>query len=204
MSPSKINEINLVIATSNRGKIREFRKLLACLPFNVIAQPELLNIEETGLTFAENARIKAFAASDATANWALADDSGLSVDALGGRPGVYSARYGNNDAVRIQRLLKEMEPYEERAAQFLCAICIACPGEKILLEVEGRCNGIITKKSRGVKGFGYDPVFEIANLGLTFAEMEIEQKQQISHRGIAFALLKPRLEKILGLSNEIV
>ncbi len=187
----------LIVASGNLGKIEEFCQLLFHLPLNVRGQPEGFQVEETGKTFAENARLKALTVASATGEWALADDSGLSVKALSGCPGVLSARYGNSDEERIQRLLKEMEPFDDRSAFFSSALCIASPTDKILLEVEGKCEGLITKEPRGSRGFGYDPIFEVLHTRLTFAEMEREHKQTLSHRGKAFALLEPGIRKLL-------
>jgi len=192
---------SLVIASCNLGKIKEFRQLLSSCSLKVIGQPEKLQIEETGKTFAENARLKAIAVAGLTGEWSLADDSGLSVRALHGRPGVFSARYARNDEERIQRLLREMEFVEDRYAFFSCALCIASPNQEILLEVEGKCEGAITKEPRGGGGFGYDPIFEVLNKGLTYAEMGREQKHSVSHRGRAFALLEPGIKKLLMIKN---
>ncbi len=186
----------LVIASSNLGKVKEYHRLLFDLPITVLGQPKDLQVEETGKTFIENARLKALAVANATGEFSMADDSGLSVDILEGAPGVHSARYASSDEERINRLLREMEPFHDRSAHFSCAICIASPQDEILLEVEGKCEGLITKKPKGNNGFGYDPIFEVLNVGLTFAEMEIEHKKDFSHRGKAFALLKPGLKKL--------
>ena len=187
----------LVVASGNSGKVKEFRELLAELPLTVVPQPDGLIVDETGTTFAENARIKALTVSSYTEELVLADDSGLSVEALNGAPGIYSARYAKTDSERINRLLKELEPFDDRNAVFTAALCIA-KKEKIILEVEGRCNGVITTTPRGEEGFGYDPVFEVLDLGKTFAEIGIQQKRLFGHRGKAFELLMPELKKILG------
>ena len=121
------------------------------------------------------------------------------VKALSGAPGVHSARYANSDQERIHRLLKEMEPFEQRTASFHSALCMVQPNNEIFLEVEGVCEGLITNSPRGSNGFGYDPIFEVLKIGLTFAEMEIEQKQALSHRGRAFELLENELRRILFL-----
>ena len=197
MRQQNMSKPSLVIASGNLGKVREFRKLLMDLPVTILSQPEGLQIEESGKTFVENARLKALAVAKATGQWAMADDSGLSVDALDGAPGVYSARYANTDEERICRLLEDLEPFADRSAHFSSAICVASPEEEILLEVEGKCEGLIIEEPRGINGFGYDPIFEVYGTGLTFAEMEIENKQMFSHRGKAFALLRPELEKLL-------
>ena len=193
-----LDNIPLVIASSNEGKIKEFKKLLKDFPFDLLTQPLGLEIEETGKTFMENARIKAIAVSKETGHLSLGDDSGLSVDALGGAPGIYSSRYANSDKERIEKLLTELKPFANRKAKFECALCIAS-GEKVLIEVKGFCEGQITFAKKGKNGFGYDPIFEVFELGETFAEMTYDKKKQIGHRGNAFKLLRPELKKLLNL-----
>ncbi|MFN9547583.1 MAG: RdgB/HAM1 family non-canonical purine NTP pyrophosphatase [Cyanobacteriota bacterium] len=193
----------LVIASGNAGKVREFAALLAGLPLVVQPQPEGLEVEETGVTFAENARLKAEAVAHATGCWALADDSGLTVDALGGAPGVLSARYAASDEARIARLLAELaaagaSEAPRRGAAFVAALALADPGGSVRLAVEGRCEGRIVEAPRGVGGFGYDPVFLVPELNLTFAEMDKATKGRVGHRGRAFALLEPGLRELLG------
>ena len=199
----------LVIASGNAGKVREFAALLADLGLEVRPQPEGLEVEETGASFAENARLKAVAVARATGCWALADDSGLSVDALGGAPGVHSARYADNDAARIARLLDELAAAEAdskadskaeanaRSARFSAALALADPSGAVVLEVEGHCPGTILEAPRGEGGFGYDPVFFVPEAGLSFAEMPHSQKAALGHRGRAFAALRPQLEALL-------
>ena len=187
----------LVIASGNAGKIREFGRLLANLPITVESQPDGLEVDETGTTFAENARLKAITVAKQTQQWALADDSGLSVKALDGAPGIYSSRYADNDQARISRLLDELGEEGTRTAHFSAALCIAAPDGTVLIEVEGRCHGVITRAPRGQQGFGYDPVFEVDGTDLTFAEMNDEQKRTVGHRGRAFALLEPQLKQLL-------
>ena len=190
----------LVIASGNAGKIREFQGLLKSLPLQVQPQPKGLEVEETGSTFAANARIKALAVAEASGDWALADDSGLSVDALDGAPGVHSARYAPTDPERIARLLAALNGSEQRQAHFCAALCVAAPDGSVLLEVEGRCDGLITHEPRGDQGFGYDPIFEVARTGRTLAEMPLAEKKQHGHRGKAFSLLEPRLRQLLQAS----
>ena len=190
-----MDNLPLVIASGNQGKIREFKKLLEDFPFDLLTQPVGFEIEETGSTFMENARIKAIAVSQAKGNLSLADDSGLSVEALGGAPGIYSSRYANSDNERIQKLLDELNPFPNRKAKFECALCIA-NGAKVLIEVSGLCEGLITFSPKGRNGFGYDPIFEVSGLGETYAEMDHEKKKHIGHRGNAFKLLKPELKKL--------
>jgi XTP/dITP diphosphohydrolase len=187
----------LVIASGNAGKVHEFGHLLAALHLQIRPQPEGLEVEETGDTFAANARLKAEAVARATGCWALADDSGLSVSALGGAPGVHSARYATTDEARIDRLLRELAGACDRSAQFTAALAVADPSGAIRLEVEGVCPGTILETRRGAGGFGYDPVFLVPELGLSFAEMPKALKGQIGHRGRAFALLEPKLKELL-------
>jgi XTP/dITP diphosphohydrolase len=187
----------LVIASGNAGKIREFAGLLAHLPVSLEPQPAGMEVEETGSTFSDNARIKALAVAQATGHWALADDSGLCVDALDGAPGVFSARYADSDQARIHRLLQELGDTTNRQAHFSAALCIAAPDGEVLAEVEGRCPGVITTAARGDDGFGYDPIFEVHGTGETFAEMTTERKRQHGHRGRAFAELEPQLRQLL-------
>jgi XTP/dITP diphosphohydrolase len=198
----------LVIASGNQGKLREFSALLAELPLTIEPMPAGLAIEETGATFAENARIKAIAVARATGCWALADDSGLSVAALGGAPGVHSARYADTDPARIERLLTELEQANaaasqqgqpsDRSARFTAALAIADPTGTIMIEVEGHCPGQILKAARGAGGFGYDPIFYVPEVGLSFAEMDKATKARLGHRGRALALLLPQLHQLLG------
>jgi XTP/dITP diphosphohydrolase len=195
-----VSPTSLVIASGNAGKIREFAALLAELPLEIRPQPEGLEVEETGSTFAENARLKASAVALASGCWALADDSGLAVAALDGAPGIHSARYAPTDAERIARLLAELEAASGsgREARISAALAVADPSGAIRLEVEGHCPGLILEAPRGAGGFGYDPVFLVPELGQTFAEMDKATKGRIGHRGRAFALLEPGLRELLG------
>tara|TARA_B100000700_G_scaffold330880_2_gene459707 strand:+ start:358 stop:978 length:621 start_codon:yes stop_codon:yes gene_type:complete len=199
---SKESKLNLVLATGNKGKLKEFSSYFSEFPINIMTQPENLNIEETGNSFVENARIKAQQVARITREISLADDSGLCVEALNGSPGIYSSRYGINDKDRVERLLNELSTEKNRKAVFICAICLVNQCQEILLEVQGRCNGKITLSPRGINGFGYDPIFEVHNTNLTYAEMEQEKKREIGHRGKAFSLMRPQLTKIF--SNLII
>jgi XTP/dITP diphosphohydrolase len=183
----------LVVATGNPGKLRELQAYLADSGWELTLKPQELDVEETGTTFAANARLKASQVAIATGQWAIADDSGLAVDALNGAPGVYSARYGNSDADRISRLLRELGDNENRQAQFVCAVAIASPDGTIALESAGVCRGEILPAPRGAGGFGYDPIFYVPEQQLTFAEMSREVKGSISHRGQALKALVPQL-----------
>ncbi|MBC1236585.1 RdgB/HAM1 family non-canonical purine NTP pyrophosphatase [Nostoc sp. 2RC] len=186
----------LVVATGNPGKLREMQAYLANSGWELILKPEELEIEETGETFAANACLKASQIAKATGNWAIADDSGLEVDALNGVPGVYSARYAKTDSERIARLLKELGNEVNRQAQFVCVVAIASPDGAIALQSEGICRGEILHAPRGDGGFGYDPIFYVPDKQLTFAEMTPELKRSISHRGKAFTALLGELERI--------
>ncbi len=186
----------LVVATGNPGKLREMQAYLTNSGWELTLKPEELEIEETGETFAANACLKASQIAKATGNWAIADDSGLQVDALNGAPGVYSARYAPTDSERIARLLRELDNEVNRQAQFVCAVAIASPDGAIALQSEGVCRGEILHAPRGNGGFGYDPIFYVQELQLTFAEMTREMKRSISHRGKAFTALLPQLERV--------
>jgi XTP/dITP diphosphohydrolase len=184
----------LVVATGNPGKLREMQAYLADSGWELTLKPEELEIEETGDTFAANACLKASQVAQATGNWAIADDSGLQVDALNGSPGVYSARYGQTDSDRINRVLRELGTQENRQAQFVCAIAIAHPNGAIALQSTGVCHGEILHAPRGDGGFGYDPIFYVPEKQLTFAEMTPDLKKSISHRGKALTALLPQLQ----------
>ncbi len=186
----------LVVATGNPGKLREMQEYLAGLAWELTLKPDDLEIEETGDTFMANACLKASQVAMATGEWALADDSGLSVDALDGAPGIYSARYGKTDTERIERLLFELGTELNREAEFICAVALARPDGSIALQTEGICSGEIIRAPRGTGGFGYDPIFYVPTERLTFAEMTPELKRSLSHRGQAFKTLLPQLQML--------
>jgi len=192
----------LVLATRNAGKTAEIRDLLKAFPVricNLVDFGPIPEIEEDGATFDENAYKKAHFAARVLGLPALADDSGLVVEALGGAPGVYSARYaGENatDADRCAKLLQEMEGKNQRQAAFECVLSIAVP-EGPALTYEGRCEGRITRQSRGANGFGYDPVFFHPPSNKTFAEMTMAEKSRVSHRGRALQELQSEFEKVM-------
>jgi XTP/dITP diphosphohydrolase len=183
----------LVVATGNPGKLKEMQSYLTGLDLELVLKPAELDIEETGDTFAENACLKASQVALALGEWAIADDSGLAVDALNGAPGLYSARYGNSDSDRIERLLSELGDMQNRQAQFICVVAIARPDGSIALQTEGICPGEILHAPRGAGGFGYDPIFYVPEQQMTFAEMPPQVKHSISHRGLAFQQLLPKL-----------
>lgn len=187
--------MKLVLASDNKNKLREFRTLFENFGVELISKAEsgfTEEVEETGETFAENARIKAEAVMRATGLAAVADDSGLCVDALGGAPGVHSARYTGNhddsDADRYNLLLRNLGGRDDRAARFVCSLCCAFPNGDILT-AEGTCEGTILSAPRGENGFGYDPVFRPDGFDRSMAELTMEEKNAISHRGKALAQL---------------
>lgn len=188
----------LVVATSNPGKLKEMQAYLTDpnLPWQLQLKPAELEIEETGETFMENACLKASQVAQALGQWAIADDSGLSVMALGGIPGVFSARYGKTDADRITRLLTELGNQPDRTAEFVCAVAVAQPDGAIVLQAEGVCPGEILFAPKGTGGFGYDPIFYVPAQQMTFAEMPPEVKHEVSHRGRAFQMLLPQLQTL--------
>lgn len=186
----------LVVATGNPGKVKEIEPYLEGLGWELQLKPPELEMEETGTTFRENAAQKATQVAIATGHWAIADDSGLEVAALDGRPGIYSARYAESDQARIAKLLGELGDRADRRARFVCAIAIAKPDGSIALLTEGVCPGEILTAPRGEGGFGYDPIFYVPEKGMTFSEMPLEMKQEISHRGRAFQALLPQLRSI--------
>ena len=172
------------------------QEYLTGLDWKLQLKPAEIEIEETGTTFRENACLKASQVAKAVGEWAIADDSGLAVDALNGAPGIYSARYGKTDRVRIERLLTELEREKNRTAKFICAVAIARPDGSIALQTEGICPGEILDSPRGEGGFGYDPIFYVPQIQQTFAEMSPQVKGKVSHRGKAFEQLLPQLEGI--------
>lgn len=186
----------LVVATGNPGKLREMQTYLADLDWDLQLKPAEIEIAETGSSFEENACLKASQVACATGEWAIADDSGLAVDALNGAPGIYSARYGQNDQERIQRLLSELGDSPNRNARFVCVVAVARPDGAIALQTQGVCPGEILKAPRGSGGFGYDPIFYVPQVQQTYAEMEPALKHQVSHRGQAFRILLPQLRQL--------
>jgi len=193
----------LLIATNNHGKVEELRALLNDLPIQLVIPEDInldLDVPEDGTTYAENAEKKALAFAQVSGLISLADDSGLEVDALGGAPGLHSARYlskpGSTDADRraylLQNLDKKPRPW---MARFRAAIAIADTNQRVQL-AEGECRGEIIPEERGAGGFGYDPIFFIPELGLTMAELNMDEKNRVSHRARAVMNARPFLEKI--------
>jgi XTP/dITP diphosphohydrolase len=191
----------LIVATSNPGKLREMQAYLIDSPWELALKPTELDVDETGSTFAANACLKAAEVAIKLNCWAIADDSGLQVDALNGAPGLYSARYANSDKERIDRMLAELSDFPEpsqRQAQFVCAVAVARPDGTIAAQAEGICRGEILTSARGVDGFGYDPIFYVPAKQLAFAEMSVEVKRSISHRGLAFAIIREKLSSLVA------
>jgi len=206
----------ILVATRNSGKIREIRDALRSLPVklhHLDEFPNVSSIEEVGQTYQENALLKALGYSKQTGLCALADDSGLEVDALGGMPGVFTARFGGeeaSDAERIEKLLTTLSehPDTKRTARFVCCVALAGwqgdeqamtrTGSRVLKVTEGRCEGYIANAARGTSGFGFDPVFVPENCSMTFAELPPEVKATISHRAHALKAMRRFLDRWLA------
>jgi XTP/dITP diphosphohydrolase len=206
----------ILVATTNPGKIAELSAMLDADVqwLNLSDLNGIAEIEEDGLTFAENARKKALGYAKQTGLWTIADDSGLVIDALDGAPGVRSARFSGFDRLTTggekepnrklldhKNMIKVLEllegvTTEKRTAKFVCCLCLASP-EKILIETEGKLEGIIAEQEKGTNGFGYDPIFFVPGLSKTVAQLTAEEKNAISHRGNAIRKLKPMLDKVL-------
>ena len=195
-----ISKLRFLLATQNRGKVREICSALSL--FNIefeflLGRDDLPEALESGMTFAENARIKAEHYHLLTGLPTLAEDSGLVVDALGGKPGVHSARFAPTDKERIEKLLRMLDSRpgpSSRSARFVSAICLLLPED--LIEVTGEVQGELAQEPRGTHGFGYDPIFYYPPLGKTFAQMTVEEKNQISHRARALEKLRQRLASL--------
>jgi XTP/dITP diphosphohydrolase len=199
--------VDLLIATGNPAKVREFRQMLGSDRFawhDLAEFPGLTEVSETGETFLDNACLKASGYARQTGMWALADDSGLEVDALGGKPGVYSARWavlnhgGAGDADNNRTLLSQLSAVgdDKRGGRFVCVLALANPGGEIILTARDTVEGRILRESRGSNGFGYDPLFYIEALGKTTAELTPDQKHQISHRGKALRQMRKLMESV--------
>ena len=188
----------IYLASKNQGKIEEYKKLLININCQLLLQPVSIEVEENGITFRENAIKKASEVSKATRNYAIADDSGICIDALDGKPGIYSSRYAENDQKRIERVLHELDGEENRGAFFIANVCVCSPTGDVILESEAKCFGNIILSPRGNSGFGYDPIFEELSSKLTFAEMNNELKDICSHRGKAVKKIIPQLLKIFS------
>jgi len=206
-------EQSILVATTNPGKIAEIRAMLGAeMRWLGLADVGPIDeIAEDGATFAENARKKALGYAKASGLWTITDDSGLVIDALGGAPGVKSARFSgerpqgadrtlidHRNMAKVLDLLKAV-PEERRTARFVCCLCLAGP-EKVLIETEGTVEGLITEREIGKNGFGYDPIFFVPQLKKTVAQLSREEKNAISHRGNAIRKLKRLLDELLGRS----
>ena len=195
--------MKVVLASKNPHKLVEIRQITDKFGFELVLQSELgvdIDVEETGTTFEENSFIKAEAVMKATGLPALADDSGICVDALGGEPGIYSARYGFDDTLddwgRLQLLLKNTEqvPDDQRQAQFVCVITFITPDGKTI-QARGEIHGELTRAPYGENGFGYDPIFYYPPMEKTTSQMTAEEKNQVSHRGNALRILNEKLKE---------
>ncbi|MBN1788778.1 MAG: XTP/dITP diphosphatase [Sedimentisphaerales bacterium] len=200
--------MEILIATTNPGKLAEISAMLNVnIDFKSLSDfPDIKEIPEDGQTFAQNAQKKSLGYAKQTGLWTLADDSGLVIDALDGAPGVNSARFSgekeknrqlldHKNMVKVLDLMKDV-PKEKRTARFVCHLCLASP-EKVLIETEGKLEGIITEKETGSNGFGYDPVFFLPELNKTVAQLSAEEKNSLSHRGNAVKKFSPLLQQLI-------
>ncbi len=201
------DKVTLVLATRNKGKTVEMQDMLKDFPVIIKNLDDLGPIPEViedGETFEENAYKKASFTARVLGMPALADDSGLVVDALGGEPGVYSARYAGEDATskdNCKKLIENLKGIENRKASFKCVVSIAVPGGAALT-YEGSCDGVITEEPKGSSGFGYDPYFYYPEFGKTFAELTLKEKSEVSHRGLAFHDISNEFDKIMTWINQ--
>ena len=195
--------MKVVLASKNRHKLEEISQITRLFDMELVLQSELgidIDVEETGTTFEENSFLKADAVMKASGLPALADDSGICVDALNGEPGIYSARYGFDESLddwgRLQLLLKNMEhvPDDQRQAKFVCVITMVTPEGKVI-QARGEIHGTLMRAPAGENGFGYDPIFYYPPFGCSTAEMSPEEKNQVSHRGVALKVLYEKLKE---------
>ena len=199
----------VLIATNNAGKGKDFEALFTPLGIRVLTLNDIdgeIDVEETGVTFEENAILKAETVANLLGKIVIADDSGLEIDALGGAPGVYSARYAGNDSTdeeNIDKALKALQgvPGEDRTARFRCVLAIAGPGIKTEV-FSGNCEGVITEERQGTNGFGYDPIFYVPEKNRTMAMLTPGEKSSISHRGAALAKLQTKLSLFIERAGE--
>ena len=188
----------LIIASGNPSKVAELQAMLAPVQLRVQQQPEGIDIEETGSTYLENARLKAAEVARLTGHWTLADDSGIAVDALGGAPGLYSARYGSSNDERIGRLLRELGDAPYRSASFHSAVAVANPDGEIELEAEGICRGEILLQAPG-QNVGYDSIFWVREAACTYAAMNQHQRSKLGSRGKAMRQIAQRMRQLFGV-----
>lgn len=199
-----MSDFCIVLGTRNQKKRKELVELLGPYPIGLKTLDEFPNsieVEETGTTFRENAELKAVEQANELQQWVLGEDSGLSVKALDGRPGIYSARYSDPDATDAKnnaKLLVELEgvPAEKRTAWYTCSMCLANPQGEVVIRAEGACYGRILTVQKGDGGFGYDPMFEVPEYSMTFAEMGSSVKSILSHRARAMRILLPQLIRV--------
>ena len=192
--------MKIVLATSNKHKVQEINDMVAGSGIEFILPPEGFDPIEDGDTFEENSKIKALEAWKISKTWTLADDSGLCIKALGGKPGIHSARYAETPAKRIERVLREMDGISDREAEFVCAMTLVNPGGKVEFACRGICKGSIGKKPSGQNGFGYDPIFLIEGTNTTMAELSEEDKNKISHR---FRALNQVIDYLSKLDSKV-
>ena len=193
--------MKIVLASSNEHKVKEINAIITGSEVEFILPPPGFDPVENGASFEENSYIKALAAWEVSKTWSLADDSGLCIDALGGKPGIYSARYAETPQKRINRVLKEMENVEDRTAHFECCMTLINPkGEKVFV-CKGICEGSIALEQSGENGFGYDPIFVIKNTNTTMAELSEDEKNKISHRSKALRQVEEYLRSELVYVN---
>lgn len=193
--------MKIVLASSNEHKVREINEIVAGSGLEFVLPPKGFDPVEDGKTFEENSLIKAKAAWELSKTWTLADDSGLCVDALGGKPGIYSARYAETPEKRIERVLREMQGVEDRAAHFACCMTLINPDGEVEYAFTGKCEGFIITESRGTNGFGYDPIFLVKGSTRTMAELSEDEKNEISHRSVALRQVLDYISKNLVTSS---
>ncbi len=187
------NILKIVLASSNPHKVKEINEIVKGNILDIegieniefVLPPDGFDPDETGTTFSENSLIKAKAAWELSHTWTLADDSGLCIDALGGKPGIYSARYAETPQKRIERVLRELDGISNRKAHFICAMTLISPFGEVAAAYEGICEGSIITEARGINGFGYDPIFLPDGYNQTIAELSEDEKNRISHRSRA-------------------
>ena len=191
--------MKIVLASSNKHKVQEINDIVQSMGLDVefILPPSGFDPEENGATFEENSYIKAYEAWKHTRTWVLADDSGLCIDALGGKPGIYSARYAETPVLRIKKVLKELKGAKNRNAHFTCAMTLINPEGNVEYKYQGICEGSIIEEIRGTNGFGYDPIFLVKGDTRTMAELSEEEKNQVSHRSVALRHILEYLQKII-------
>ncbi len=188
--------MKIVLASSNKHKVQEINDIVKGSGIEFVLPPDTFDPEENGKTFEENSYIKAKAAWDLSKTWVLADDSGLCIDFLNGKPGIYSARYEKTPELRIKRVLSELGDEKNRHAHFSCSMTLLNPKGDIAFACEGVCEGVITYEPKGINGFGYDPIFLVKGLNKTMAELSEGEKNQISHRSVA-------LRQVLNYLNSL-